>query len=111
MLSEAEKRRVLIEWNDTRTEYPRNKTIHQLFEEEAVRTPEAPAVRFGGQTVTYRELNERANQIAYYLHDFGVRRKALVGLCIERSVEMVVGLLGILKTGAAYLPLDSEYPE
>jgi amino acid adenylation domain-containing protein len=111
MLSEAEKRRVLIEWNDTRTEYPRNKTIHQLFEEEAVRTPEAPAVRFGGQTVTFRELNERANQIAYYLHDFGVRREALVGLCIERSVEMVVGLLGILKTGAAYLPLDPEYPE
>jgi aspartate racemase len=111
MLNEAEKRRLLSGWNDTRTEYPRNESIDRLFEETSARFPDRVAVRLGAQTLTYRELNERANQLSWLLNDIGVTPNSLVGLCLERSVEMVVGLLGILKSRAAYLPLDIDYPK
>ena len=111
MLTEAARQRILVEWNDTRTDYPRHKLIHQLFEEQAAASPGAVAVRFGNVTLTYHELNVRANQLAHHLRMLGVGGGSLVGLFLDRSVELVVSLLGILKAGGAYLPLDSDYPE
>ncbi|MBX9258921.1 non-ribosomal peptide synthase/polyketide synthase, partial [Desmonostoc muscorum CCALA 125] len=110
MLTESEERQLLIEWNDTQTDYPRDKCIHQLFEEQCLSTPDAVAVVFQHQQLTYGELNSRANQLAHYLQSLGVSADVLVGICVERSIEMVVGLLGILKAGGAYVPLDPEYP-
>ena len=110
LLTEAQQRKLLVEWNDTQTEYPRDKSIHQLFEEQVKRTPNAVAVEFGNQQLTYQQLNCRANQLAHYLKSLGVEADVLVGLCVERSLEMVLGLLGILKAGGAYVPLDPEYP-
>lgn len=111
ILSEAEKHQLLVEWNDTKRDYPKDKCIHQLFEEQVERTPDAVAVVFEDQKVTYRELNASANQLAHYLQKLGVGPEVLVGICVERSIEMVVGLLGILKAGGAYLPLDPGYPK
>ena len=111
LLTEAEKHQLLVQWNDTKREYPRDKCIHELFEEQVERTPDAAAVVFEDQQLTYRELNNRANQLAHYLQKLGVGPEVLVGICVERSVEMVVGLLGILKAGGAYVPLDSSYPK
>ena len=111
ILTQAERQQLLVEWNDTTTEYPRDKCIHQLFEEQVERTPDATAVVFEDQQLTYRELNKRANQLAHYLRKQGVGPEVLVGICIERSLEMIIGLLGILKAGAAYLPLDPSYPK
>ncbi|MFN6478154.1 non-ribosomal peptide synthetase [Nostoc sp. DedQUE07] len=110
LLTQAQQRQLLVEWNDTQTEYPKDKSIHQLFEEQVKRTPNAVAVEFGNQQLTYQQLNYRANQLAHYLKSLGVEADVLVGLCVERSLEMVVGLLGILKAGGAYVPLDPEYP-
>jgi amino acid adenylation domain-containing protein/thioester reductase-like protein len=110
MLTASEQRQLLVEWNDTKTDYPQDKSIHQLFEEQVELTPDAVAVMFENQHFTYRELNSRANQLAHYLQDEGVKPDTLVGICVERSLEMMVGLLGILKAGAAYVPLDSESP-
>jgi amino acid adenylation domain-containing protein len=110
LLSEAERHQVLVEWNDTAADYPRDRCVHQLFEDQAQQTPDAIAVVFEDQQLTYRELNEWANQLAHYLRNLGVGPEALVGICLERSVEMVVGLLGILKAGGAYVPLDPAYP-
>ena len=110
MLTPAERQQLLVKWNDTDTEYP-GKCIHSLFEEQVERTPDAVAVVFEGQQLTYRELNHRANQLAHYLQRLGVKTEVLVGICVERSLEMVVGLLGILKAGGAYLPLDPGYPQ
>ncbi|MBD2520504.1 amino acid adenylation domain-containing protein, partial [Nostoc sp. FACHB-973] len=110
MLTEVELRQLLVEWNDTHVEYPQDKCIHQLFEEQVERTPDAVAVVFENQQLTYEQLNTRANQLAHYLRSLGVGADVLVGICVERSVEMVVGLLGILKAGGAYVPLDPEYP-
>ena len=110
LLTEAERRQVLVEWNQTEAEYPREKTVHRLFEEQVERAPEAVAVEFEGQRLTYGELNRRSNQLARHLRGQGVGPEVLVGLCVERSLEMVVGLLGILKAGGAYLPLDRAYP-
>ncbi|MBX9256320.1 amino acid adenylation domain-containing protein, partial [Desmonostoc muscorum CCALA 125] len=109
VLTESEQRQLLVEWNDTQADYPR-KCIHQLFEEQVERTPDAVAVVFENQQLTYGELNSRANQLAHYLRLLGVSADVLVGICVERSIEMVVGLLGILKAGGAYVPLDPEYP-
>src|SRR5882724_4190096 len=95
--------------NDTARESD-SACIHRLFEAQVERTPEAPAVCHEEQTVSYRELNERANRLAHYLRGKGVGAEELVGICMERSVEMVVGLLGILKAGGAYVPLDASYP-
>jgi amino acid adenylation domain-containing protein len=108
--SEAERRRLLVEWNDTRVEYPSGVLLHQLVEAQAERTPESTAVVYEQKSLNYRELNARANQLAHRLQALGVGAGTLVGICIERSIEMVVGLLGILKAGGAYVPLDPEYP-
>ncbi|MBD2438978.1 non-ribosomal peptide synthase/polyketide synthase [Nostoc sp. FACHB-110] len=110
LLSEAEQQQLLIEWNDTQVEYPQDKCIHQLFEEQVERTPDAVAVIFDNQKLTYHELNCRANQLAHYLKSLGVKPDVLVGICVKRSLEMIVGILGILKAGGAYVPLDSKYP-
>jgi amino acid adenylation domain-containing protein/non-ribosomal peptide synthase protein (TIGR01720 family) len=101
----------LLEWNTITTEYPQDKCIHQLFEEQVEKTPDAVAVVFEEQHLTYRELNQRANQLAHYLQKLGVESEALVGICVERSLEMVIGILGILKAGGAYIPLDPSYPQ
>ena len=110
LLTAVEQQQLLIEWNDTQVDYPQDKCIHQLFEEQCLRTPDAVAVVFENQQLTYHELNCRANQLAHYLQSLGVGADVLVGICVERSLEMIVGLLGILKTGGAYVPLDPDYP-
>lgn len=102
---------MLSEWNDTAREYPRDACVHELFEAQAQQRPDSVAVIFEDQKLTYSELNSRANQLARYLRQAGVGPEALVGLCVERSIDMVVGLLGILKAGAAYVPLDPAYPK
>lgn len=111
ILSAAERDRLLVEWNATQTDYPSDKSIHQLFEEQVQRTPDAVALVFEDEQLTYQELNCRANSLAHYLKSLGVRAETLVGLCVERSINMIVGLLGILKAGGAYVPLDPEYPQ
>ena len=111
LLTESETNQLLIEWNNTQVDYPQIKCIHHLFEEQAELTPDAIAVVFENQQLTYTELNGRANQLAHYLQKLGVKSDTLVGICVERSLEMMVGLLGILKAGGAYLPLDPEYPQ
>ena len=111
LLTAEERRQLLVEWNETRTEYPGDKCIHQLFEEQVERTPDAMALIFENQQLTYRELNTRANQLAHHLQKLGVGPEALVGLFVDRSLNMVVGLLGILKAGGAYVPLDPGYPQ
>jgi amino acid adenylation domain-containing protein len=110
LLTTDERQQLLVEWNNTQTEYPQDKCIHQLFENQVERTPDAVAVVFENQQITYRELNHRANQLAHYLQKLGVKPDVLVGICLERSLEMIVGLLGILKAGGAYVPLDPAYP-
>ena len=103
----GEKHQLLVEWNDTKRDYPKEKCIHELFEAQVEKTPDAIALVFEDQQLTYRELNNRANQLAHYLHSkLGVGPEVLVGICVERSIEMIVGLLGILKAGSAYVPLD-----
>jgi amino acid adenylation domain-containing protein len=110
LLPADEKRQLLVEWNDTETHYPQDKCIYELFEEQVERTPDAVAVVFEERQLTYSELNNRANQLARYLKKLGVKAETLVGICLERSLEMVVGLLAILKAGGAYVPLDPNYP-
>ncbi|MBD2601502.1 MULTISPECIES: hybrid non-ribosomal peptide synthetase/type I polyketide synthase [Microcystis] len=110
LLSPAERQQLLVDWNDTKTDYPQDLCIHQLFEAQVERTPDAIAVVFENQHLTYTELNCRANQLAHYLQTLGVGPEVLVGILVERSLEMIVGLLGILKAGGAYVPLDPDYP-
>ncbi len=110
LLSPAERQQLLMDWNNTKTNYPQDQCIHQLFEAQVERTPDAIAVVFENQQLTYTELNGRANQLAHYLQSFGVGPEVVVGISVERSLEMIVGLLGILKAGGAYLPLDPDYP-
>ncbi|MEA5498289.1 amino acid adenylation domain-containing protein [Limnoraphis robusta Tam1] len=110
LLTETECHQLLVEWNNTTKEYPQDKCIHQLFEEQVELTPNAVAVVFKNQQLTYRELNTKANQLAHYLQTLGVKPEVLVGICIERSLEMIIGLLGILKAGGAYVPIDTAYP-
>jgi amino acid adenylation domain-containing protein/non-ribosomal peptide synthase protein (TIGR01720 family) len=110
LLTEIEQYQLLVDWNNTKKEYPLDKCIHQLFEEQVIKTPEAIAVEWEGEKLTYQELNQRANQLANYLQKLGVNPEVLVGICVERSLLMVVGLLGILKAGGAYVPLDPAYP-
>ncbi|MEC4891787.1 MAG: amino acid adenylation domain-containing protein [Oscillatoria sp. PMC 1051.18] len=111
LLTPAEQHQLLVEWNDTKTDYPLDRCIHQLFEAQVEQTPDAVAIVFGNEQLTYRELNQRANQLAHYLNKLGVKPEVLVGICVERSLEMIVGLLGILKAGGAYVPLDPAYPQ
>ena len=110
VLPEDERQRVLVQWNDTQTPYPEHRCVHELFEEQVVRDPDAIAVVYEDRQLSYGELNRRANQLAHYLRSLGVRPDQRVALCMERSPEMVVGLLGILKAGAGYVPLDPAYP-
>jgi amino acid adenylation domain-containing protein len=110
ILADGERSQILTEWNATAAEYPRSKCVHQLIDEQSLRSPDAIAVAFEGQTLTYSELDRRANQLARYLIRLGVKPGALIGISVERSLEMMVGLMGIWKAGAAYLPLDPSYP-
>jgi amino acid adenylation domain-containing protein len=111
LLTATERHQILVEWNNTQTDYLQDKCIHQIFEQQAQLTPNAIAVEFGEQKLTYRELNNRANQLAHYLQSLGVKPEVLVGICVERSLLMLVAMLGILKAGGAYLPLDPGYPQ
>jgi non-ribosomal peptide synthetase component F len=111
LLTKAEQHQLLVEWNNTAAVYPKDKCIHQLFEEQVEKTPDAVAVSFEGQQLTYQALNERANQLAHYLQTLKIEPDVFVGICVERSLEMLVGLLGILKAGGAYVPLDPDYPK
>ncbi len=111
LISAAEQHQLLVEWNNSHSEYPQAQCIHQLFEIQVEWTPNAVALVFERQQLTYQELNCRANQLAHYLESLGVGPETLVGICVERSIEMVVGLLGILKAGGTYVPLDPSYPQ
>ncbi len=111
LLSEAERAQLLVEWNDGAAEFPKDSCIHELFEAQAVRTPERVALECAGEKLTYRELNSRANRLARELRTLGVAAEQLVGVMADRSMETVVALLAILKAGGAYLPLDPAYPE
>ncbi len=110
LLDPQERHQLLVEWNQTHRDYPSDRCIHHLFEAQVKRTPDAVAVACQGQVLTYRQLNRRANQVAHALQELGVGPDVLVGIYVERSVEMVVGLLGVLKAGGAYVPLDPAYP-
>ena len=110
LLTEEERQQVLVGWNATQAPYPKDHSLHQLFEAQAERAPHAVAAVFEEQHLTYGELNARANQLARHLQRLGVGPEARVALCVERSVQMVVGLLGVLKAGGAYVPLDPAYP-
>ncbi|MBG1264987.1 non-ribosomal peptide synthetase [Nostoc sp. WHI] len=110
-LTEQEQHKILVEWNDTTVDYPKHLCIHQLFEAQVEKNPDSIAVVFKEEQLTYQELNHRANQLAHYLRSLGVETEVLVGICVERSWEMVVGFLGILKAGGAYVPLDPMYPK
>jgi amino acid adenylation domain-containing protein/thioester reductase-like protein len=111
ILSDRALHQLLVEFNQTQADYPLDKCIHQLFEEQVERTPDSIAVEFNNQQLTYRELNQSANQLAHYLQKLGVEPEVLVGICVERSLEMVIGILGILKAGGAYVPIDPAYPQ
>ena len=111
LLTGPERRQLLVEWNDTSVDYPRDRCIHEIFEDQCARAPAAVAVACEEERLTYRELNARANQLARYLIAQGVGPEVRVGLCVERSLELIVGLLGILKAGGAYVPLDPSYPK
>ncbi|SFX81244.1 amino acid adenylation domain-containing protein, partial [Thermoactinomyces sp. DSM 45891] len=111
MLSDTEQKLLLEEWNDTDVAYDHESTIHELFEKQVARTPEAVAVVYEEGQLTYQELNEKANQLAHYLQKRGIGPESLVGICVERSPEMIIGLFGVLKAGGAYVPLDPGYPE
>ncbi|NEN94395.1 MAG: amino acid adenylation domain-containing protein [Moorea sp. SIO3I7] len=110
LLTEAEQQQLLAQWSQAHRDYPGDSSIHHLFEQQVERTPDAVALVFGEQQLSYRELDRRANQLATYLQTLGVEREVLVGLCLERSPELIVAMLGTLKAGGAYVPLDSNYP-
>ena len=110
MLTEEEEQKLLVGWNETAAAYPRERCLHELLEAEAQQRPQAIAVEFEGRRLSYAELDARSNQLAHLLRKRGVGADRLVGVCMERSLEMVVALLGILKAGGAYVPLDPAYP-
>jgi len=110
LLASAERQQMLVEWNQTETAYPKDRLLCELVEDQVKRSPDAVAAVFEDRQMTYRQLNERANRLAQHLQDLGVGPNILVGICLERSLEMLAGLLGILKAGGAYVPLDPAYP-
>ena len=110
LLTDPQRRRILVEWNDTATPFPATQCLHELFEKQAAATPDAPALVFGETRLSYAELNARANQVAHFLRGKSIKPDTAVGICVERSADMIVGILGILKAGGAYLPLDTSYP-
>src|SRR6185369_12188155 len=111
MISAEERRVLLEEWNETAVEYPRERSVAELFEEVAVRQAEAIAVEYEGEQLSYEQLNRRANQLAHYLRSKGVGPEVAVGIMLDRSLELIVGLVAILKAGGAYVPLDPQYPQ
>jgi len=111
LLTAAERQQLIVEFNQPQIQHPIEQCFHQLFEQQVEQTPDAIALSFENETVTYKELNLRANQLAHHLQKLGVVPDVLVGICVERSIEMIVGVLGILKAGGAYLPLDPTYPQ
>ena len=111
MLSDAERAQLLEEWNQTHSEFPQDKCLHELFEEQAAKTPGTIALLDGESRVSYAELNSRANALAYHLMNLGVGPENVVGICLRRSAEMVISVMAVLKAGAAYLPMDPEYPQ
>jgi len=110
VMSEAEQQRVLVEWNRTERIYPEHKCLHQLFDEQVARTPDAVAAVCNGQSLTYSELDARSTRLACHLRSLGVEPDTLVGLCMARSLDMIIALFGILKAGGAYVPMDPKYP-
>ena len=110
MITASEETTLLEQFNATAATYPIDKSIVDLFEEQAAKSPEAVALTFGDQQLSYKELNERSNQLARYLQKQGVKAETIVPVCMERSAAMIIGLLGILKAGGAYVPIDPEYP-
>ena len=110
ILTADERRQLLVDWNQTARDYPKDASVARIFEEQVARTPDAIALQYGERTITYRDLNTRANQLAHYLRGVGGGPKSCVGVYMERSIEMVTALLGILKAGSAYVPLDLSYP-
>ncbi|MEG3890348.1 amino acid adenylation domain-containing protein [Microcoleus sp. Z1_A1] len=110
ILSDRDRLQLLIDFNQTQKDYPKNKCVHQLFEEQAERNPDSIAVVFESEKITYRELNDRANQLAHHLQNLGVEPEVVVGICLDRSLETIVGMLGVLKAGGAYLPIDPTTP-
>ncbi len=111
LLSEEERHQLLVEFNDTDVDYPEGQCIHELFEAQVERTPDAVAMVFEAKQTTYQELNSRANQLAHHLKKRGIGPESLVAICMERSTDMIVAMLGILKAGGAYVPLDPTYPQ
>lgn len=111
MLDDTERETVIREWNTTVTDYPRDATVVDLFEQQVDLSPDSVAVVFQADQITYRELNERSNQLASYLKQIGIGAEMFVGLCLERSIQQIICVLGILKAGGAYVPLDAEYPK
>jgi amino acid adenylation domain-containing protein/thioester reductase-like protein len=111
LLTLAERKQILFDWNTTQAAYPADSCLHQLFEMQAQKAPRADALAFAGLTLSYAGLNGKANQVAHYLRSIGVGPDVAVGLCVDRSPEMAVGMLGIIKAGGAYVPIDPQYPE
>lgn len=111
LLTDAERNQVLVTWNQTQAVYPNGRCVHELFEAQALQAPDAIATASRETQLTYRQLNERANQLAHHLRELGVEPNTLVGICMDRSPEMIAGLLGILKAGGAYVPMDPGYPK
>ena len=111
LLSDVERHQLLVEWNDTRTDYPATRSIHELFEEQVSLAPEAPALIWDDGELAYRDLNARANQLAHHLRDRGVKADTRVAVCLQRSPDLIVAVLAILKAGGAYVPLDPAYPQ
>jgi non-ribosomal peptide synthetase component F len=111
MLSDAERQQILYEWNRTETDYAKDKCVHQLFEEQVARTPQATAVVWEDGSCTYAELNQRANRLAHHLRRLGVQPGQRVAMFLQRSMELVIAEVAILKCGAAYVPIDPSFPE
>ena len=109
-LTPAEKHQLLVEFNNTKVDYPLDKTVIDLFEKQVEEHPGDIAIIFDEKHLTYQELNEKSNQLAHYLKSKSVKRETLIPICIERSPEMIIGILGILKAGGAYVPIDTDYP-
>ncbi|MBP6918434.1 MAG: amino acid adenylation domain-containing protein [Legionellaceae bacterium] len=110
-LTKKERTKILTQWNATTVDFPQDKTVHQLFEEQALKTPHSIAVDFGGLPLTYAELNQQSNQFAHYLRRQGVKPETLVVISLKRGLEMIIAIIGILKAGGAYVPVDPDYPE
>ena len=111
VVSKEESQKILVDWNATQNIYPKEFCVHELFEKQVKKTPDSIALESNGEAMTYRELNNRSNQVACFLKNLGVKPKSLVGILMPRSLEMIIGLLGILKAGAAYVPFDLSYPD